>query len=62
MDSNDEIESIEDDIEDSFDAPIPNCIDYYPILILLLFLFLILYALVRAILDNSKANETHYKL
>ena len=62
MASDDESETIEHDIEDSFDAPIPNCIDYYPIVILVLFLFLILYALVRAILDNSKANEAPYKL
>ena len=62
MASNGAIEPIENDIEDSFDAPESNCIDYYPSVILVLFLFFILYALVRAILENSKANEPPYKL
>ena len=65
MASNVEIERIEHDIEDLFDAPESNCLDNLdlpPLVILLLVLFCVLYFIVTAILENTKANEPPYKL
>ena len=65
MASNVEIEPIEHDIEDSFDAPESNCLnnlDLPPLVILLLVLFCVFYAIVTVILENTKANEPPYKL
>ena len=65
MASNVEIEPIEHDIEDSFDAPESNCLDNLdlpPLVILLLVLFCVLYFIVTVILENTKAKEPPYKL
>jgi len=65
MASNVEIERIEHDIEDLFDAPESNCLnnlDLPPLVILLLVLFCVLYFIVTVILENTKANEPPYKL
>ena len=65
MASNVEIEPIEHDIEDSFDAPESNCLDNLdlpPLVILLLVLFCVLYIIVTVILETTKAKEPPYKL
>jgi hypothetical protein len=65
MASNVEIEPIEHDIEDSFDAPESNCLnnlDLPPLVILLLVLFCVLYLIVMVILENTEANKPPYKL
>ena len=63
MASNAEIEPIENDIEDSFDARDSNCHrNLPPLVILLLVLFVVLYLIVTAILENRKASESPYKL
>ena len=65
MASNVEIEPIEHDIEDLFDAPESNCLDNLdlpPLVILLLVLFCVLYFIVTVILETTKAKEPPYKL
>ena len=65
MASNVEIEPIEHNIEDSFDAPGLNCLnnlDLPPLVILLLVLFCVLYLIVTAILENTEGKEPLYKL
>ena len=65
MASNVEIERIEHDIEDLFDAPESNCLnnlDLPPLVILLLVLFCVLYFIVTVILETTKAKKPEYKL
>ena len=62
MASNVEIEPIEHEIEDSFDAPESNCLDLPLLVILLLFLFCVLYIIVTVILETTKTKEPTYKL
>ena len=65
MFSNLEIEPIEHDIEDSFDAPESNWLnnlDWTILVILLLVLFCVLYFIVPIILENRDEQKFPYKL
>jgi hypothetical protein len=65
MFSNLEIEPIEHDIEDSFDAVESNWLnnlDWPTLVILLLVLFCVLYFIVSVIFENRNEQNSPYKL